>query len=64
MGPRDRQGPRRCGFRWQAAAADPDDLFFIRQYGLKNTGTRSFAGIQGKAGADIEAVEAWGTQSR
>lgn len=43
-----------------ATAADPDDLFFVRQYGLKNTGTRSFAGIQGKAGADIEAVEAWG----
>jgi subtilisin family serine protease len=44
----------------RAQVADPDDLFFIRQYGLKNTGTRSFAGIQGKAGADIEAVEAWG----
>jgi subtilisin family serine protease len=48
--------------RMSGMAADPDDLFFIRQYGLKNTGTRSFAGIQGKAGADIEAVEAWGIE--
>lgn len=46
----------------RAAAADPDDLFFARQYGLKNTGTRAFGGIQGKAGADIEAVEAWGME--
>jgi thermitase len=42
-----------------ASGADPNDLFFNRQYGLKNTGTRAFAGIQGKAGADIKAVEAW-----
>ena len=45
-----------------ASTADPDDLFFTRQYGLKNTGTRAFDGIQGKAGADIEAVEAWGIE--
>ncbi len=42
-----------------AAGADPNDLYFNRQYGLKNTGTHTFAGIQGKAGADIKAVEAW-----
>lgn len=51
---------RKFGLAASGMAADPDDLFFIRQYGLKNTGTRTFAGIQGKAGADIEAVEAWG----
>ena len=59
-------GPARAahvaGSDGMAAAADPDDLFFTRQYGLKNTGTRAFGGIQGKAGADIEAVEAWGIE--
>ncbi|MDB5105647.1 MAG: type sorting protein [Fibrobacteres bacterium] len=47
------------GASGSAIAADPDDPFFNRQYGLKNTGSRKFADIQAKAGADIEAVEAW-----
>jgi subtilisin family serine protease len=46
-----------------SAGTDPNDPYFNRQYGLKNAGTRQFAGIQSKAGADIKAVEAWDIQS-
>ncbi len=44
------------------ATVDPNDPYFGWQYGLKNTGTRTFESTKGKSGADIKAVEAWAIQ--
>ncbi len=47
------------GFGHGAAATDPNDPFFARQWGLKNTGVFSFDSKTAKLGADIEAEAAW-----
>jgi subtilisin family serine protease len=46
-----------------APAVKPNDPYYNLQYALKNDGTRTFANVKSKSGADIDAEAAWGLQA-